>query len=57
VLVKLDPDFPWDPSNPQRAQLIRLVVMGAAPHDEAMKRVLHTLDLGAFQALVRAPRQ
>ncbi len=53
LLVKLDPAFPWDRSNPQRAQIVALSIMGSEEHAQTMQRVLQTLDFAAFEALVR----
>jgi hypothetical protein len=53
LLVKLDPAFPWDRADPQRAQIVSLKIQGAEPHAAAMQRVLETLDLKAFEALVQ----
>lgn len=53
LLVKLDPAFPWDRSQPQRAQLLSLSVIGNGPQAEPMQRVLQTLDLDAFAALLK----
>jgi hypothetical protein len=52
-LVKLDPAFRWDRDDPQRVQLIVLKVQGAPPHEQAMQRVLHGLDLAAFETLLQ----
>lgn len=56
TLVKLDPAFPWSRDDRQRPQLLSLSVLGSGPHEAAMQQVLQTLDLGAFQALVRNGR-
>lgn len=56
-LVKLDPAFPWNRNDPLRVQLVVLKVQGAPPHDQAMQRLLHGLDLAAFDAMLQpAPR-
>lgn len=54
LLVKLDPAFPWNPADPQRAQIIALKILGSGEHSATMQRVLDTLDLAAFEALVHA---
>lgn len=56
-LVKLDPAFPWDRKEPQHVQLIAVKVQGAPPHEQAMQRVLHGLDLAAFEALLQPARR
>ena len=52
-LVMIDPAFPWDRRDPQRAQIIRIVVQGREAWEEPMQRVLQTLDLAAFEALMQ----
>ena len=52
-LVMIDPAFPWDRRDPQRAQIIRIVVQGSEAWEAPMQRVLQTLDLSAFEALMQ----
>ncbi|MDQ8023049.1 MAG: hypothetical protein REI94_14525 [Moraxellaceae bacterium] len=52
LLVKLDPAFPWDRTQPQQAQIIALSIQGAPPHAETMQRVMQSLDLNAFEGLL-----
>lgn len=51
-LVKPDPAFPWDRSQPARPQMLKLSVDGGDVFAEPMQRVLQRLDLQALQALV-----
>jgi hypothetical protein len=54
LLVKLDPSFPWDRANLQRPQILSISIQGTEEHAQTMQRVLQTLDLAAFEALVQA---
>lgn len=51
-LVKPDPAFPWDRSQPARPQMLKLSVDGGDVFAEPMQRALQRLDLQALQALV-----
>lgn len=51
-LVRPDPDFPWDRSQPARPQMLKVSVDGGDVFAEPMQRVLKALDLKALQALV-----
>lgn len=52
TLARPDPAFPWDPKDPNRAQMIKVSVRGNGEFAAPMQRVLQTLDLAALQALV-----
>lgn len=54
-LVKPDPQFPWDRAAPARAQMLMVSLRGGDVFEAPMQRVLQTLDLAAFDALVRKP--
>ena len=54
LLVKLDPSFPWDRTNPQRPQMISVSIQGLEEHMQTMQRVVQTMDLAAFEALVQS---
>ena len=51
-LVRPDPDFPWDPVHPSRPQMVKVSVDGGDVFAAPMQRVLQTLDMKGFQALV-----
>lgn len=51
-LVRPDPDFPWDRAHPSRPQMLKVSIDGGDVFAEPMQRVLKTLDMKGFQALV-----
>lgn len=51
-LVRPDPDFPWDRAHPSRPQMLKVSIEGGDVFAEPMQRVLKTLDMKGFQALV-----
>jgi hypothetical protein len=53
LLVKLDPSFPWDRTNPQRPQIVSVSILGLDEHAQTMQRVMQRMDLAAFEALVQ----
>ena len=53
-LVKLDPAFPWDRTNPNRIRMMQTHYSGhGAPHAEMMQRVAETLGWPALEATMR----
>ncbi|MFO1252047.1 MAG: hypothetical protein U1E77_13170, partial [Inhella sp.] len=53
LLVKLDPNWPWDTRRPAAPQLLMLSLRGNGEFEAPMQRVLQGLDLAAWQALVQ----
>jgi hypothetical protein len=53
-LVKMDPAFPWDRTNPNRIRMMEIHFSGAgAPYDALMRQAAETFDWVAIEALMR----
>lgn len=53
-LVKLDPAFPWDRSNPGRIRMMEIHFSGAgSPYDGMMRQAVESLDWSSIEALLR----
>lgn len=56
LLVKPDPQFPWDRAAPARAQMLMVSLRGGEAFEQPMQHVLQSLDLAGLEALVRPRR-
>lgn len=53
-LVKLDPAFPWERTDPNRIRMMEIHFSGAgAPYDAMMRQAVETFDWPAIEALLR----
>lgn len=53
LLVKLDPAFGWDLKHPQQLQILMVHLQGNGEFEGPMRQVLRSLDLRAFEGMVR----